>query len=88
MSDPNRPTVATATMIDAHIEQPQVGQTVWAVGKGGCAVQVVWRSDSINFYEAWHPSLKLPQTVKERMRDYYKPKNDSSTSENTERAPD
>ena len=74
MSDPNRPTVFQAEMIDTHVRQPRVGQVVWAVGRGGCCHQMTWAADSLDFYEAWHPSLKLPSSVKERMRDYYKPK--------------
>lgn len=81
MSDPNRPTVESATMIDAHKEQPRNGQTVWALGRGGCAVQTTWNSESINFFEAWYPSLKVPQSVKDRMRDYYKPKEQHATDE-------
>lgn len=80
MSDPNRPTVHQAEMIDAHVEQPMNGQVVWAVGRGGCAVQTTWNSKSIEFFEAWHPCLKLPASVKERMRDYYKPKEPNETT--------
>lgn len=86
MSDPNRQTVHQAEMIDSHIRQPMNGQIVWAVGRGGCAVQTTWNSKSIEFYEAWHPCLKLPQTVKDRMRDYYKPKNEGSTSQDNQGA--
>lgn len=74
MSEPNRPTVRQAEMVDAHIAPPRVGQRVWALGRGGCVVQTVWNNESINFFEAWYEFLKIPATVKERMSDRHKPK--------------
>lgn len=74
MSEPNRPTVRQAEMIDAHICPPQIGQRVWALGKGGCVTQTTWNSRSIEFFEAWYEFLKIPPTVKERMSNYHKPK--------------
>ncbi len=78
MSEPNRPTVRQAEMIDAHITPPRNGQLVWALGRGGVIAQTTWNDESINFFEAWYEFLKVPETVKERMRNYYKPKEETN----------
>lgn len=66
MGDPFRPTAQTVEMIDAHIQAPRIGQVIWGLGKGGCVHLLTWNSDSINHYDAWYPSPKIPQSVKER----------------------
>lgn len=72
MSDPHRVTVHETAMIDAHVEQPRIGQLVWALSQAGVVIQMTWTTDSINHYDAWYPFLKIPESVKERMRNRYK----------------
>ena len=73
MSEHDRPVVESTTMFDAHTTPPQNGQKVFALSVGGVMVQIVWNKDSINHFDAWHPYLKVPESVKQRQRDRYKP---------------
>ena len=77
MAEANRPTVTSAEMQDALINPPQNGQKVWALGKGGVVTQVVWNARSWEFFEAWYHFLKIPESVKQRMANYHKPKEES-----------
>lgn len=74
MAEPNRPTVSSAEMTDVFVAQPAIGQEVWALTKGGTITRVVWNSASWEFFEAWYPFLKIPESVKIRMSSKYKPK--------------
>lgn len=67
MSDPDRIVAESTTMFDALTHPPQVGMRVHALNKGGVMVQAVWTSESHKYFEAWHPYLKIPASVKERM---------------------
>lgn len=65
MSDPNRPTAAEIELINAHSSPPRVGQIVHALNRGGClCFNHIWRADSIEHYDAWMPSPKVPPDVK------------------------
>lgn len=78
MSDPDRITAHSTAMIDAHLQPPPVGMRVFALNRGGVIVQTVWKSDSLNDYDAWHPYLKVPETVRRRQRDRYHPPTEES----------
>jgi len=74
MSDPNRPVVTATEMINAHITPPQTGKEVFALTRGGTVVRMTWARDSIDFYDAWYPFLKVPADVKKIQTDrYFKP---------------
>ena len=67
MSDPDRIVSEFTYMRDALTDPPPVGMRVHALNQGGVMVQAVWTSESQKFFEAWHPYLKIPKTVKDRM---------------------
>jgi hypothetical protein len=71
MSEPNRPAVAATEMINAHITPPRLGQEVFALTRGSVVVRMTWARDSINFYDAWYPFLKVPADVKKLQTDRY-----------------
>lgn len=71
----DRPTAQSVEMIDVHLEQPKVGQTVWGLSKGGCVHLLVWKPESFKDYEAWYVSPKIPEAVKARMTAQYKHSN-------------
>jgi hypothetical protein len=74
MSEPDRITVHSTSMIDAHLQPPPAGTRVFALNRGGVIVQTVWKSNSIDDFDAWHPYLKVPDTVRKRQSERYQPK--------------
>lgn len=72
MSDPDRLTAAVVVMHDAVTNPPPNGMRVHALNIGGVMCQTTWNSESHKFFEAWHPYLKVPQSVKSRMSSRYK----------------
>lgn len=67
MSESNRPVQPVVYLKDVDIEQPTVGQLVLAIGLGGKLCETVWKSDSSDFFKAWMEYPKIPQTVKEKL---------------------
>lgn len=66
MSDPDRIVVPTAIMYDAQLNPPPNGTRVHALNLGGVMVQTIWNSESHKYFDAWHPYLKVPDSVKQR----------------------
>lgn len=71
MTDPLRPTAKTVYLIDAHIEQPTSGSRVIALNRGGVLAPTVWGSTSLQYFDAWMKSPKVPESVKERQSARY-----------------
>jgi hypothetical protein len=57
-------TEQAATMRNAHTDPPPLGTKVNALNHGGVLVSTVWTKDSINNFDAWSPSPKIPAEVK------------------------
>lgn len=66
MSDPDRPTVKETDMIDCLVRMPSAGSRVWALQHGGSVVPTVVDSRFAQFFDAWYPYLKVPESVKKR----------------------
>lgn len=74
MSEPNRQVVNATEMINAHVAPPRVGQEVFALTRGSVVVRMTWARESIDFYDAWYPFLKVPADVKKLQSErYFKP---------------
>ena len=71
MTDPLRPTAAVVYLIDAHKEQPTAGSRVLALNRGGVLVPTVWCSTSLQYFDAWMKSPKVPSSVKDRQTERY-----------------
>lgn len=65
MADHNRPTLTAVQMKNAHVEPPLAGQRVWALTHGNKVVEVEWKTDSIRYFDAWYPYVKVPQEIKD-----------------------
>lgn len=74
MSEHDRAVAVSAHMIDAVLLPPPNGTRVHALNCGGVMCQTTWNSESHKYFEAWHPYLKVPQSVKQRMSERHKPK--------------
>lgn len=72
MTDENlRPVRVEVSLIDIDEEMPTTGSLVFALGLGGKLCEIVWRSDSHEFFKAWMPYPKVPRSVKRKLYEAY-----------------
>lgn len=62
--EPDRPTLPTVELINAHETPPPNGARVLALNRGGVLVHAVWQSSSLQQFDAWAAYPKVPASVK------------------------
>jgi hypothetical protein len=59
-----RPTVESTELVNAHANPPPSGARVLALTQGGTLVPTIWKSDSLQYFDAWCYYPKIPPDVK------------------------
>jgi hypothetical protein len=71
MSDHDRPTSETCSLIDIDDEKPFPGQKILALTEGSKLIETVWSAKLVGVVFAWTPYPKIPQKVKEKLYAHY-----------------
>lgn len=71
MSERERPTQPVVGLVSLKKSRPFPGQRVLALTEGNKLVETVWSEANASTYFAWMPYPKVPQDVKEELREHY-----------------
>lgn len=52
-------------LIDVRVQSPTPGSRIFALGRGGVLVPIVWGRNEDGFFGAWMAYPELPESVKE-----------------------
>lgn len=62
----NVSTARNVHLVDAHITPPSIGKAYLALTHGGKLCEVIWKSDSLLYFDAVAEYPKVPLSVKRR----------------------